>query len=239
MRTRLLRPGYFENEQLAALPPHARLLFAGLWCLADREGRLKDRPAVIRAQVFPFEDIAVDPLLAALAAAGFITRYVAADGDKAVQIRAFDLHQHPHHREAESRIAPPPETRKSRRNSAGPRKSPGSAPAQPRLGLADPDLDPDTNTDPDTAAAAEPRAAAAFPAYVAIAAQALRLTLIEHHSEHVSLVSERFRRLCDERHLLCEPELAAQAIAAAVEARNRKAAELLARIPSARRAGRF
>ena len=44
MRTRLLKPGFFMNEELARLPVRARLLFAGLWCLADREGRLEDRP---------------------------------------------------------------------------------------------------------------------------------------------------------------------------------------------------
>jgi hypothetical protein len=33
-----------------------RLLFTGLWCLADREGRLEDRPAEIKAEIFSYDD---------------------------------------------------------------------------------------------------------------------------------------------------------------------------------------
>ena len=42
-RARLLKPGFFTNEDLCELPAFGRLLFAGLWTIADREGRLEDR----------------------------------------------------------------------------------------------------------------------------------------------------------------------------------------------------
>ena len=48
-RARNIKPGFFANENLAECDPLARLLFAGLWCLADREGRLEDRPKRIAA----------------------------------------------------------------------------------------------------------------------------------------------------------------------------------------------
>jgi hypothetical protein len=47
-RTRQIKPGFFKNDELAELPIEARLLFAGLWTIADREGRLEDRPKKIK-----------------------------------------------------------------------------------------------------------------------------------------------------------------------------------------------
>src|SRR3990167_5958977 len=43
-RARLLKPDFFNDEKMAELPFAARLLFQALWCEADREGRLEDRP---------------------------------------------------------------------------------------------------------------------------------------------------------------------------------------------------
>ena len=208
MRTRLLRPGFFENEELAALPPHARLLFAGLWLMADRAGRLKDRPAVIRATLFPFEpDVEVEAHLNALAESGFIHRYSTTSGGKAVEIVSFAVHQNPHHREPDTKLPGPHEILSK---SAKPRKSRGAAPP-------DPDPDPYTNTDPDTV----------FGRYVVLAAEALRQTLLDHHTDNVGLVTERFKELCIEQEHVCDPELAAQAVEAALEARARKASQLL------------
>jgi len=43
MRSRNIKPGFFKNEIIAEMPTETRLLFIGLWLLADREGRLEDR----------------------------------------------------------------------------------------------------------------------------------------------------------------------------------------------------
>ena len=73
MRKRLLSPGFFDNPDLADLPPHARLLFAGLWCHCDRQGRCVDDPRRIRAAVFPYEaGLEIEPMLVQLEGAGFI-----------------------------------------------------------------------------------------------------------------------------------------------------------------------
>jgi len=37
-RSRNIKPGFFKNDHLVELPFEYRLLFAGLWTLADREG---------------------------------------------------------------------------------------------------------------------------------------------------------------------------------------------------------
>lgn len=103
MRARNIKPGFFRNEQLAECCAFARLLFEGLWCLADREGRLEDRPKRIRADVFPYDDVDVEELLDELAAQKLIVRY-AAEGLRCIWIPTFLRHQHPLPKEKASEL---------------------------------------------------------------------------------------------------------------------------------------
>lgn len=75
-RIRQIKPDFFRSEDVANLEPIARLLFVGLWTLADREGRLLDRPRRIAIELFPYDrmDDKIDLLLGSLAARGFIDR---------------------------------------------------------------------------------------------------------------------------------------------------------------------
>lgn len=74
-RIRTIKPEFFKNEQLAELPAMSRLLFIGLWTLADRAGRLEDRPKRIKADVFPYDNMDVEKALNDLQSKGFIIRY--------------------------------------------------------------------------------------------------------------------------------------------------------------------
>lgn len=105
-RARLLKPGFFNNEELCELPMAARLLFAGLWTIADKRGRMDDRPKRIKAAVFPFDNVNVPKMLDALEEKGFIQRYTVAEAHF-IQVTNFDKHQHPHMREPESSIPGP------------------------------------------------------------------------------------------------------------------------------------
>lgn len=109
MRARNIKPGFFRDEQLLKTSPLGRLLFAGLWCLADREGRLLDRPAQIKWDILPADDCDVNALLTELAMRGFIRRYTV-DGTRYIEVTRFLAHQHPHHKEKASLIPPPPDT---------------------------------------------------------------------------------------------------------------------------------
>lgn len=106
MRARLIKPDYFKDEEVADLPPLARLLFVGLWCLADREGRLLDRPRMIRAEVLPYDNVDIDSLLDSLAGGQFIMRYQVGER-RYIQIRTFLKHQQPHYKEPLSQLPAP------------------------------------------------------------------------------------------------------------------------------------
>jgi hypothetical protein len=106
-RSRNIKPGFFANEHLAMLPYEIRLLFIGLWTLADREGRLEDRPTRIKMQLFGADTIDVVACLDQLADAGepFIRRYVV-DDVPLIQIVNFSKHQRPHKNEPAIHPAP-------------------------------------------------------------------------------------------------------------------------------------
>lgn len=103
MRKRYLKPGFFENETLSALPPTARLLFAGLWLMADKKGRLRDRPARIKGELFPYDNTNVVKHLKQLADDGFIKRYEA-EGQALIWIPSWAANQNPHPHEPESTL---------------------------------------------------------------------------------------------------------------------------------------
>lgn len=124
MRARNIKPGFFDNEVLAGIGPCGQILFEGLWCLADREGRLEDRPIRIKAQIFPYyepfisltvnppldngESTVTERLIQILSDKGFIMRYEV-DGKRYIQIKNFLKHQSPHKTEKKSEIPPIPE----------------------------------------------------------------------------------------------------------------------------------
>lgn len=108
MRARNIKPGFFKNEELSECSPWARLCFIGLWQLADREGRLEDRPKRIKGELFAFDCFDVEPLLDELALHGFIVRY-AVGGHRLIQVSQFHKHQSPHHMERPSVLPPPPD----------------------------------------------------------------------------------------------------------------------------------
>lgn len=107
-RSRNIKPGFFTNDELAECSPYARLLFAGLWTIADKEGRLDDRPKKVKAMVLPFDDVDCNDLLQQLHSHKFINRYQVND-EQFIQINNWKKHQNPHCKEAASEIPEPVE----------------------------------------------------------------------------------------------------------------------------------
>ena len=95
------------NEDLADLGHTAMLLFAMLPMLADREGRLEDRPRRIKAQLFPYDNTRVETHLDKLVEAGLVRRYEVG-GESYIEIVNWSRDQKIHHTEKESVIPEPP-----------------------------------------------------------------------------------------------------------------------------------
>lgn len=101
-RARNIKPSLFKNELLGVADPLLTILFTSLWCLADKEGRLEDRPLRIKAETFPYrEGLDVNGYLTELQTLGFIHRY-SVKGVRLIQVTNFRKHQAPHHTEKES-----------------------------------------------------------------------------------------------------------------------------------------
>lgn len=94
-RTRSVKPSFFKNEHLAECEPMARLLFVGLWTLADRDGRLEYRPLRIKAELFPYDSCDIMPLFRQLSDRGFIVVYKVGERHF-LQIPTFAEHQRCH-----------------------------------------------------------------------------------------------------------------------------------------------
>ena len=107
MRIRTIKPDFFKSEKIAELPFEVRLLFIGLWGLADKDGRLEDRPKRIKAELFPYDEINVESALALLAGWGFIQRYEV-EGTQYIEVVNFRKHQHISGKEADGKSLIPP-----------------------------------------------------------------------------------------------------------------------------------
>jgi len=109
-RARNIKPGFFKNDLLAECNPLTRILFAGLWCEADREGRMEDRPKRLKAECLPYDECDIEDLLGELSDRGFIVRY-SVEGKRYIAVAEFSQHQNPHQREVPSVIPAPAETK--------------------------------------------------------------------------------------------------------------------------------
>lgn len=94
-RIRTFKPSFFTSESVADLSFRARLTWLGLWTHCDDEGRCKDNEKLIKAAVWPLDDVSVDDViddLAELEDKGRITRYVV-EGKTFIQVTNWYEHQ--------------------------------------------------------------------------------------------------------------------------------------------------
>lgn len=110
-RIRTIKPEFFLHEGLYDLEASTglpiRLVFAGLWTQADREGRFVWRPRKLKTQIIPYDDVDMVRTLDALHQGGFIVRYTI-DGEDYGSIPSWPEHQTVNVREPESKIPAPP-----------------------------------------------------------------------------------------------------------------------------------
>ena len=102
-RIRTIKPEFFTSESVLSVSPLARLFFIGLWCEADREGRLKWKPKTLKFRYLPADAVDIESLSDELIEEGMINIY-SVDGDEYCEIPSFTSHQVINNRERESEI---------------------------------------------------------------------------------------------------------------------------------------
>jgi len=106
-RIRAIHPRAPQDDDVATMSLAARYLWAYLPCHADREGRMEERPLMLKGEVFPADSVDVAALLAEMEERRFIVRYRGANGRRLIQIRNFRAYQRPDHRERTSALQAP------------------------------------------------------------------------------------------------------------------------------------
>jgi hypothetical protein len=97
-RARNIKPSFFNNDVLAECDPLGRLLFIGLWTIADFKGDIEWRPKRIKAQILPYDNCDIEKLAINLDKSGFI-RFYSVQGEDYLNIVNFNKHQNPHKNE--------------------------------------------------------------------------------------------------------------------------------------------
>lgn len=132
-RIRTIKPEFFKHYELwqaeaeTGLP--LRVAFAGLWCVADREGRFRWLPPQIKIDVLPYDEIDFSRVLDALTTRGFVVKY-AVNGREYGAIPGFTRHQVVNNRERKSEI---PEPNKNNILSGAQRDDDASSTREPRV----------------------------------------------------------------------------------------------------------
>ncbi|MGO1061697.1 hypothetical protein [Acinetobacter lwoffii] len=99
-RARNIKPAFFTNDELSELPPLARLLFIGLWTIADYKGCFEYKPKRLKVQLLPYDDCDIEQLVSALDKSRFISIY-SVQGQTYGKVLNFNKHQNPHKNEKE------------------------------------------------------------------------------------------------------------------------------------------
>jgi len=104
-RIRTIKPEFFRNaklydsEQETGLP--LRLVYAGLWTAADRDGRFKWNPRELKLDCLPYDDVDFSRVLHALSTRGYIVHYASESGEYGC-IPSWNKHQVINNRETAS-----------------------------------------------------------------------------------------------------------------------------------------
>lgn len=108
-RIRSIKPSFFQSDDVSALPLRARLTWIGLWTHCDDAGRTKDHARLIKAAIWPLDNVSLADIeqdLETLAGHGRIVRYEV-DGQRYLAIVNWDVHQSIQ-KKTPSRIPAPP-----------------------------------------------------------------------------------------------------------------------------------
>lgn len=110
-RIRTIKPDFFEDQKIGSLPIEARLLFIGLWVLADDDGNVSLSETFLRTRLFPYNPEVNSELplwLKELTTLGMVVPYEV-NNEFYGHIRNFSKHQRINRPSQQKHPAPPPE----------------------------------------------------------------------------------------------------------------------------------
>jgi hypothetical protein len=93
-RIRSVRPDFFADDDVCALPVVTRYLLLGLATLADDQGVFRMKPKAIKRAILPDDDVQIEELIQQLVQADLI-RSFEAEGSTFGAIRGWGRHQKP------------------------------------------------------------------------------------------------------------------------------------------------
>jgi|GEM_PF-941252 len=105
-RIRTIKPEFFTSEDIVRLSPLARLFYIGLWCEADREGRLTWKPFTLKLRYLPADPVDIDEISSELINNKLLITYKV-DNEEYAFIPKFLKHQVINMKEAQSKIPYP------------------------------------------------------------------------------------------------------------------------------------
>ena len=94
-RIRTIKPEFFQSQSVGRLKPYARLLFIGIWTLADDAGRTRGALNMLSGMLFPYDRIStrrIEAWLVELEGEGMIARYQVSGTDY-IQVSGWREHQ--------------------------------------------------------------------------------------------------------------------------------------------------
>lgn len=145
-RIRTVKPEFWTDSTMVALPLDVRLFYIGIWNFADDYGVVEDDPLRLKLQILPADDVDVSGFLDVLVNAGRLRRATAPDGTKVLVIPHFLEHQKISHK-AEPRFGCDPEDfvydDDSREDSGRLRRTPEGSARKGREGKGTRDFDSD------------------------------------------------------------------------------------------------
>jgi len=107
-RIRTIKPTFFSSADIVELSPLARLLYIGLWCEADREGRLVWSVKALKYRYLPGDECDINALTNELIIQRLVQIYQV-EGKEYAYIPTFYQHQVINSREANSQLPVPPQ----------------------------------------------------------------------------------------------------------------------------------
>lgn len=112
MRARNIKPSFFKNEFIGELPFEARILFIGLWLMADKDGFIEYRPKRIKAEIFPYDNMDSRKIMKLLDLSckgnpldSVLKTWFENGIPRFIEIVNFKKHQSPHKNEKSSEIS--------------------------------------------------------------------------------------------------------------------------------------